>query len=65
MPTNTALPPHSRPVAGRVPPEAVSSYRRFFARLEPHGKRWFAYDSLKQLVDAADWAEVQGWLLQK
>lgn len=51
--------------SGRVVPEAVSTYRRSFGRLEPHGKRWFAYDSLRQLVEAAEWADVADWLLCK
>lgn len=53
------------PSAGHVPVESVNSYRRSFGRLEPHGKRWWHYDSLKQLVDAAEWADVQEWLLCK
>ncbi|KAL4425653.1 hypothetical protein ABPG75_009669 [Micractinium tetrahymenae] len=50
---------------GHVPAEAVAAYRRSFMRLDPHGKRWFAYDSLKQLVDAGEWADVHEWLLCK
>ncbi|KAL4437974.1 hypothetical protein ABPG77_004195 [Micractinium sp. CCAP 211/92] len=48
---------------GHVPTEAVAAYRRSFMRLDPHGKRWFAYDSLKQLVDSGEWADVHEWLL--
>lgn len=51
--------------AGHVPAEAVAAYRRSFMRLDPHGKRWFAYDSLKQLVDAGEWVDVHEWLLCK
>lgn len=51
--------------AGHVPTEAVAAYRRSFMRLDPHGKRWFAYDSLKQLVDSGEWADVHEWLLCK
>lgn len=60
-----SLPPCVCAAAGHVPGEAVAAYRRSFMRLDPHGKRWFAYDSLKQLVDAGEWADVHEWLLCK
>ena len=47
---------------GRVPADAVSAYRRSFGQLEPSGRRWFHYDSLKQLYDAAEWADLRQWL---
>ncbi|KAI7844265.1 hypothetical protein COHA_002063 [Chlorella ohadii] len=50
---------------GRVPTQAVSSYRRFFGRLEPAGKRWWHYDSLRQMVDSGEWDELAAWLNTK
>ena len=48
--------------AGNVPQEAVGAYRRSFGRLEPAGRRWFHYDSLRQLADAAQWVDLAQWL---
>jgi hypothetical protein len=47
---------------GCVPSEAVSTYRRSFACLEPAGRRFFHFESLKTFYDAADWGQIQQWL---
>jgi hypothetical protein len=48
--------------SGHVPPTLVSKFRRSFGGVEPAGRRWFIYDSLQQLYNGSDWAEIQEWL---
>jgi len=32
---------------------------------EPAGKRWWHYDSLRQMVDSGEWDELAAWLNTK
>ena len=40
----------------------MAAFRRHFAQLEPAGKRWWHYDSLKTMLDAGEFEELHAWL---